>query len=132
MWQAFSMVYNGLMSRYVLSFTLIAAVLVVEIIAFHDTVLLKAPGFHVIMHIAGGMGIGLFLMGLVSTYKLPMARARILVILGVLIFGLLWELFEALYNLTGFRLGTTAYYLDTFKDLVNDAIGGGLVMLLMR
>ena len=101
------------------------------ILGFHieglNGLYLGVTGYDIFMHILGGMGIGLLLAGLIRSLRPGMARPRTAIILGVLLVGLGWELFEIYYDLIGYPFGTTPYYIDTVKDLIDDMIGGALV-----
>jgi hypothetical protein len=48
------------------------------------------------------------------------------IILGTMFFGLLWELFEIVEDVSGFPLWSNPYIIDTLKDLINDFIGGAI------
>ena len=87
----------------------------------------STPLFDVPMHIIGGVGIALFICGFLNARKTDIGHKIKITVIGVLVAGLVWEYFEIHYNLTGYRLWTNAYYLDTLKDLVDDIIGGLLV-----
>lgn len=111
---------------------LVLAVLTAQMIALDHTILLRLPFFHFIMHVAGGMAVALAAMAFIANFKLPMPHARYVVVMVVLIFGLLWELFETIFNLTGYRLGSALYYLDLGKDLADDLLGGIFIVWLMN
>ncbi len=84
-----------------------------------------------LLHLLGGVGLGLFLSGLAGSLAEYRLKRRWVVILGVFICGIIWELFEIYYNLSGYPLWTSLYYADTIKDLVLDSIGGALVAFLV-
>ncbi len=86
--------------------------------------------YDIYMHILGGITIGLFLYALISSFKLDLLNKRRNIIFGVFIIGIIWELFEAYYNIAGAPIGTKAYYIDTIKDLINDIIGGTVIAFL--
>ena len=90
----------------------------------------RYPFYDIFMHILGGIGIGLFITAFVksnfSTYVSAL-HIRRNIVMGVLLVGIVWELFEMYYNIAGAPIGTKAYYIDTVKDLWDDVIGGTLV-----
>lgn len=88
--------------------------------------------YDVMMHFLGGVGIGFFIIALVRSYRHIVVFSSKHIILGVLIVGIVWELFEIAYNLTGYPLWTKLYYIDTVKDLIMDVLGGGLVTLFFK
>ena len=86
--------------------------------------------YDIYMHILGGITIGLFLYALVSSFRPQLTQKRCKVIVGVFVIGVLWELFEAYYNIAGAPVGTKAYYIDTVKDLIDDIIGATITAFL--
>jgi hypothetical protein len=89
------------------------------------------PAYDVFMHILGGIGIGLFLTAFMksnfsSEESIFVKRRKVLV--GVLLVGVVWELFEMYFNIAGAPLGTKAYFIDTGKDLLDDLIGGAVAV----
>ncbi len=47
-----------------------------------------------------------------------------IIALLTLVVGIAWEWLEAVYDITGYPVGTKMYYLDTTKDLIIDFIFG--------
>lgn len=72
--------------------------------------------YDIIVHILGGVGIALSTLYILENPKY--------IIISVIICGILWEIFEAYYGISGSPFGTSSYFLDTAKDLVDDLIGG--------
>ncbi len=83
--------------------------------------------YDIMMHILGGVGIGLFVTAIVNMHFPAIVNRRRFIIVSVVIVGIVWELFEAYYDIAGYRFGTKLYYLDTIKDLIDDTIGASLV-----
>lgn len=79
--------------------------------------------YDIIMHILGGAGIGFSILYVLKNpkYIIPIS------IIG----GIAWELFEVYFNISGAKLWTTPYYLDTAKDLLDDTIGSMLAYLII-
>src|SRR5690606_38538450 len=94
-----------------------------------DGLYVSISGYDIMMHFLGGAGIGLFLIALLKSFKADAISMRN-VIWGVLFIGLIWELFEIYFRITGHPLWTKLYYVDTVKDLINDGIGGAVVSYL--
>lgn len=114
------------MYTYLSALVILGAVLIGQIVGLHSHLITK-PLFHVIMHVAGGIGIALFTAALIESGLMRPRNRRRTVIAAALIAGIIWEAIEVYFKITGFRLWTTYYYLDTVKDLINDVIGGSLV-----
>ena len=80
--------------------------------------------YDIFMHILGGLGIGISLAAFIKQNTHRIIHKRRAIIIGALIAGIIWELFEVIYNIAGYPVGTKLYFLDTLKDLVDDCIGG--------
>jgi hypothetical protein len=124
------------MKTYLGAFLVLLAVAVANYVGQVYDVALKVPFYDVYLHLAGGLGIGLMLSALHRSFfpsHTTSTNGRWLIVFSVLCVGLVWELFEAYFNIAGAPVGTKAYYIDTIKDLCDDIIGGGLgVYLLSR
>ncbi|MBP6858368.1 MAG: hypothetical protein KBC33_00885 [Candidatus Pacebacteria bacterium] len=114
------------MRIYISAFIVLALVLGAHISGL-DGYYYTIDGYDVFMHIAGGVGIGLFVAALLRSYRQGALFSRRNVILGVIVIGIVWELFEIVYKLTGHPLWTKLYYIDTVKDMVDDVLGGAVV-----
>ncbi len=77
------------------------------------------------MHLAGGLIVGIFLVGFLRDYR-PTAFFML-----VLVFAVGWEVFEFLFNIAVEGSGRT-YVLDTASDLANGAVGATLAYFLAR
>ncbi len=80
-------------------------------------------GFDIIMHILGGIGLALSIYWILVTFLPNYALSFWRIILLTFLAGVAWEVFEAVNDIAGAPVGTTAYYLDTLKDLFDDALG---------
>ncbi|HEY4478424.1 MAG TPA: hypothetical protein VI775_01120, partial [Candidatus Paceibacterota bacterium] len=49
-----------------------------------------------------------------------------------IIAGIIWEIFEVYYNITGWPIGSMNYKLDTLKDLIMDTIGAVTVWFIFK
>jgi hypothetical protein len=85
------------------------------------------PPYDIFMHILGGIGIGLAVSAAVKLHGDKIVHKRWVIIIGVLLIGIIWEFFEAYYDITGSPLWSTPYYVDTVKDLIDDMIGGAII-----
>ncbi|MFA6601735.1 MAG: hypothetical protein WCT02_02645 [Candidatus Paceibacterota bacterium] len=83
----------------------------------------------IILHILGGLGIGLLASALYDSGLGRSFGRRRFIFLVVLAAGLVWEGLEVNYDIARYSLWTTPYYLDTLKDLLDDIIGGALVVI---
>lgn len=124
------------MKTYFSAFLVLLAVAVANYVGQVYDVALRVPFYDVYLHLAGGFGIGLMLSAMHRSVFADHAvsrNGRWLIVVSVLCVGLVWELFEAYFNIAGAPVGTKAYYIDTIKDLCDDLFGGGLgVYLLSR
>jgi len=124
--------YNGPMKIYIAAYIVLALVLVGEILGIKAGYFVVYPFYDMPMHILGGLGIGLFVGAFVAVRSAGFKSPVKVVLVGVLVAGLLWELFEIYYNIAGYPLWTKAYYLDTAKDLIDDMIGGSVAALILK
>ena len=114
------------MRTYISAFIVLALVLAAHIIGL-DGYYYTIDSYDIFMHIAGGAGIGLFVAALLRSYRYGAFFSRRNIILGVIVVGIVWELFEIFYELTGHPLWTKLYYIDTIKDMIDDVLGGAIV-----
>jgi len=80
--------------------------------------------FDLPMHLLGGIFAGLFGMTLLALrdYSKPSpGRLLAAALFGVLLLGILWEIYE---YVSGFTFAHLNYAFDTLKDLIIDCIGG--------
>ncbi len=84
----------------------------------------RYPGLDIFMHILGGIGLALSFYWIFTTlfprYSSPSFWH---LIFWTFVAGVAWEVFEAMNSIAGAPVGTTKYYWDTAKDLVNDTLG---------
>lgn len=114
-----------IIKRYVLALLVLILILVAHILAmFNGWYYIQY--FDVGMHIAGGFGIALLCIAIMGRRTKNMSNKVLFrnIILGTMLFGLLWEIFEIVEDVSGFPLWSNPYMIDTLKDLVNDFIGG--------
>lgn len=83
-----------------------------------------------INHFLGGSVLVLFFYNIstiVKNYKnLSDTKRNILVVLAVIVFGILWEIFEWYFKLT--FVDDSNYWSDTILDVIMDTIGGVLML----
>jgi hypothetical protein len=114
------------MRIYFIAIIVLCFVLITHIIGIRG-LYVAFPPYDIFMHICGGIGIGLAICAAIVLHGEKIVHKRRVIIIGVLIVGIIWELFEIHYDITGSPLWTTPYYIDTIKDLIDDMIGGGIV-----
>ena len=84
--------------------------------------------FDIVMHILGGIFIGLLLFWFLNKKKITFNLIFALkAILGVLIVGILWEFFEIILN--NIIAGDNFNIFDTISDLFFDLAGGSLASI---
>lgn len=120
------------MRIYLYSFIVFLIVLIGHTFGVVDNFYMKFFFYDILMHISGGIGMGLLVSAFLKGHFLNFRHRRTVVILFVLFAGIIWELFEVYYNIAGYPFGTKAYYLDTIKDLFDDVLGGCIVAWLVK
>lgn len=85
--------------------------------------------FDIPMHLLGGFAVGLFSLWFYFSKiwigeKITSLRVMVVALVGVLLGGVSWELFEYFIGVTVSTVGS--YPLDIVKDLANDIVGGYL------
>lgn len=89
----------------------------------HDLYLL-VPYYDIILHVLGGICLA------ASAYfvlKSPKYIVPITVVLGIV-----WEIFELIYDITGYSFGAKLYWVDTIKDIINDTLGAIIVWIIIK
>jgi hypothetical protein len=119
------------MKTYISAFVILTIVLFAHISGL-DGLYYQIDSYDIFMHILGGVGIGLFATALLRSYRSGMCFSRRNIIFGVILVGIVWELFEIHFKLTGHPLWTKLYYIDTVKDMMDDTIGGAFVAWIMN
>lgn len=118
--------YTYAMRTYISAMVVLAIVLAAHIFGL-DGLYYRIDSYDIFMHILGGVGIGLFAAALLRSYRSGMYFSKKNVVYMVVIVGIVWELFEIYYQITGHPLWTELYYIDTVKDLIDDTIGGTFI-----
>jgi hypothetical protein len=80
-------------------------------------------------HLGGGLTIGFWLAAVSSRYRLPPAWARIVIIGGVLLVAIAWELWELVEGVAG---GPGGYWIDTTKDLFDGVLGATIAWIIYK
>lgn len=93
-----------------------------------DGLYVSVPVYDIFMHILGGAGVALLLVGIAHSWRPDLSHRGRFIIAGVVVVGLLWEVFEAAFGLTGYPVGSRLYWIDTVKDLIDDAIGAAMIV----
>ncbi len=87
----------------------------------------RYPGFDIFMHILGGVGLALATYWILVTFFKKYFKAgkpMFWTLIGfTFLLGAGWEVMEAMYEIAGAPVGTSQYYFDVIKDLVNDTLG---------
>lgn len=112
------------MKAYLYALAAVAATFIAHEAGLLSGFYLAFPPYDIFMHMLGGLGIGLFAFALMNSFIPARFHRRWLIILAVFIGGLAWEIMEAHYDIAGYKLWTTPYFIDTTKDLIDDIIGG--------
>lgn len=108
----------------VLTLSVLLFTLILHLFGMYDYFYVRFWFYDIIVHILGGVGIALSTLYILKDPKY--------IIIFVIICGILWEIFEVYYDISGSPFGTFPYFLDTVKDLVDDLIGGMFVWLSVK
>jgi hypothetical protein len=89
------------------------------------------PAIDTIPHFLGGLWLGLLSVWVAREYGYSdsTSRRRIQLVILVICLGIAWELFELLIGVT---VNIRAQMVDTLFDLVHDALGVGLALIITR
>ncbi len=90
----------------------------------YDYLYVKFWFYDIIVHILGGVGIAFSTLYILENPKY--------IIISTIIFGILWEIFEAYYGISGSPVGSFPYIIDTTKDLIDDLIGALIVLSIIK
>ncbi len=102
-----------------------------EYLFWYDTI----PQYDIYMHLLGGFAICMILVAIMNSYDAGMfytRRGMNALIIGVLLAGLAWEIYEAVSGTSGNPLWSSAYFIDTIKDFVMDVAGGLMGIAVQR
>lgn len=110
------------MLSYILALVVLAVVLA-GLSLGPDATYIGMKYFDSVLHLLAGVGLGFFFDALTLSIGSRRWHTRWGIVLIVFGGGIAWEIFEAYFNITGFKLWTTMYYLDTAKDLLLDTVG---------
>lgn len=105
---------------------------VLNVIATANHWFVRYQGFDIFMHVLGGVALAFAIYWIMVTFFPRYKYGFWFVVLGTFILGVGWEVFEAVYEIAGAPVGTTKYYLDTVKDLVNDTLGAIIVCFILK
>ncbi len=115
------------------SITILIFVFIFHYLGLNDLLYIKIPKLDIYIHLFAGIGIGLAVLFVWESYFHSFPRHLFITLLSLtLLGGILWELFEAYYDIAGWPLWTDKYYFDTAKDLFMDTIGAIVTWLIIK
>ncbi len=117
---------------YIPALILVSLLATLHFIASAYSLYVRYPGYDIMMHILGGVGIAVSVHWFFLTFFKNTKVSFWKVVLIVFLIGLAWELFEAYYDITGAPVGTPAHYRDAIKDLFNDTLGAVVGVFFLR
>lgn len=119
---------------YIPAIIILAIVFILHYIGIDNHLYIRFPGYDIMMHILGGAGIAFSLFWFIKTWKsdFDSKKTFLIVLLGTIFLGLLWEVLEGVYDITGAPLWTDKYWIDTIKDIINDTLGMLIAYFLIR
>ena len=112
---------------YIPTLVAVTALAVLQYFASGGHWYVRFPGFDIFMHILGGVSLALAVYWILVTFfkrRFKAGKSLFWTLVGCTFgLGIAWEIMEAMNGIAGAPFGTSAYYLDTVKDLVNDTLG---------
>lgn len=99
-------------------------ILILHLFGMYEHLYISYWYYDIILHILGGVGIALSALFILKNPRY--------IILITIVAGILWELFEAYYGITGAPVGSYSHKIDTVKDLVDDTLGALVVYLISK
>jgi uncharacterized membrane protein YjdF len=73
-------------------------------------------------HIVGGLALALFVRAFLDRFIPGIKKKDSFTFFVTLLLGIIWEIFEAYFGISGHVFWSRAYRLDTAKDIVDDMI----------
>lgn len=107
-----------------LTIFLLLVLLGVHVYAMDEYLYIKISFLDTILHFLGGVCLAL------SSFYILKSKKYIIPITFFL--GIVWEVFEVYYDLTGWPFGSSRYYSDTLHDLIMDTLGALVVWLIIK
>lgn len=121
------------MRLYFYSLLILSAVFIGQIAGNEYGLYLDIWVYDIAMHFLGGLGIALAVLATIKLHFKFLQRHRTTsVLILVFIAGILWEVFEAYYDIAGWPFGTTAYWIEFAKDLFDDMLGAVIALIIVR
>jgi len=118
---------------YIPALLVLIVLLVLHCIGTEYHLYVKIGWYDIMMHVLGGVGIGLSTYWVLKTFVARDFGNYFWLIITITFFlGLAWEIMEAIYNIAGGPVGSRIYYIDTVKDLFNDTLGAVIAYLFIR
>ncbi|MEK9201010.1 MAG: hypothetical protein AAB909_03510 [Patescibacteria group bacterium] len=110
---------------YIPAILILVLVFVLHYFGIHYYLYIRFTGYDIMMHVLGGVGLGLALHWFFKTFFTNLSAKKHFwsLLIGIIILGLLWEVMEGYYDITIAPVGTLLHWVDTVKDIINDTIG---------
>jgi len=113
------------MRLYFYSLTAVVAVYFIHMHGLNGGYM-QFPRLDVISHFMVCLSIALALGALIYSLWPSMPYKAVFIIIVTFSIGVAWEWLEAYYDITGYPLWSTLYYIDTTRDFIVDLIGASL------
>jgi hypothetical protein len=111
---------------------ILAVMYTIHKLALNDHWYVRYTGLDIFMHILGGAAIALSINLALALFFPRFNSTFWTLMLFTFAAGLFWEFFEGINGIAGDEVGTTGYYLDTAKDLVNDMLGAIIAAFFLK
>ncbi len=115
------------MNKYILPFSTIIVFIVLFFLhkyGISEYWYIYFPYLDIVNHFLGGVGIAMTILWLSKNTKY--------IIIFTIIAGIIWEVFEVYFDITGWPVSSIDYKLDTVKDLIMDTYGAIAVWLIAK
>ncbi len=117
---------------YIPALAAVSLLAILHFIATEYHLYTRYPGYDIMMHVLGGLGIAFAVYWTLVTFVPRYAVSFWTIVVWTFIAGFAWEAMETMYNIAGAPVGTRAYYIDSVKDLVNDTLGAIIAAFFLR
>lgn len=118
---------------YIPAILVLVLVLVFHILGMNMHWYMQFSWYDIVMHITTGAGIALSALWFLETIRKDNLKSNLMwMVVLTLAAGIIWEVFEVIYNIAGFHYGTLRYWVDSVKDLADDTLGSLIVYIFFK
>ncbi len=103
---------------------LLLVILFLHVYAIKGHWYIQYPFLDIILHFLGGAGLALSV--------LYISKKTNYIIFSTVILGIIWELFEVYFDITGWPISSRGYRVDTSIDVLMDTLGATVVWFISK